>query len=51
MALGSLNPHLSQIWWVFLLRGCLKSRDFTNRSSMRLNAIGSITRDVWTWPS
>ena len=21
MALGSLNPHLSQIWWVFLLKG------------------------------
>ncbi len=36
---------------VSLLRGCLKSRDFTNRSSMRLNGIGSITRDVWTRPS
>ena len=21
MALGYLNPHLSQIWWVFLLKG------------------------------
>jgi len=21
MAFGSLNPHLSQIWWVFLLKG------------------------------
>jgi uncharacterized membrane protein HdeD (DUF308 family) len=21
MALGSFNPHLSQIWWVFLLKG------------------------------
>src|SRR5271166_5632056 len=21
MALGSLNPHPSQIWWVFLLKG------------------------------
>ena len=28
------------------VRGCLKSRGFTNRSTIRLNAIGSITRDV-----